>query len=173
MLVIGGWSLLATQAAIAWARLRKVPYLVISENHLREHRAHWVLAIKSLALRHVIPPASGHLVTGTLAREHAIRYGARADTITIFPNTVDVIGYRHAADRLRERRTEIRQGLSIADGALVVMQVGRLISQKGVEETLEAVARARGAHAASVAPTARRQRRAARRLSSAARTSSG
>ena len=115
---------------------------MISENHLREQRALGARdQVARASSRHPArkrPSRHGH------ARPRSrVRYGARADTITIFPNTVDVIGYRHAADRLRERRTEIRQGLSIADGALVVMQVGRLISQKGVEETLEAVARAR------------------------------
>jgi glycosyltransferase involved in cell wall biosynthesis len=143
VLVIGGWSLLATQLAIVWARLHHVPYLMISENHFRESRPLWIRGVKSLVLRHVIPQASGNLVTGTLAREHALHYGARADGITVFPNTVDVPVYRTAAIDLLTRRAEIRHGLSIAEDALVVLQVSRLLPQKGVSDALEAVARAR------------------------------
>jgi glycosyltransferase involved in cell wall biosynthesis len=142
VLVIGGWSLLATQLAIAWARLHHVPYLLISENHLREARPMWVRALKSLVLRHLVPQASGHLVTGTLAAEHARHYGAHPGTITVFPNTIDVPEYQAAAKRLRRRRAAIRQDLGIADEAVVVTQVGRLIPVKGTDQALEAVGRA-------------------------------
>lgn len=143
VLVIGGWSLLATQLAIVWARRRKVPYLVISENHFREKRPLWIKAVKSIVLRHVIPQAAGQLVTGTLAREHALHYGARADRITVFPNAIDVDEYGRAADRLRARAGAIRQSLGIAEDAVVFAQVARLLPQKAPDEALEAVARAR------------------------------
>jgi glycosyltransferase involved in cell wall biosynthesis len=144
VLVIGGWSLLATQLAIVWARVHRVPYLVISENHFRERRPAWIRAVKSLVLRHVIPQADGHLVTGALAIEHAVHYGAARDSITIFPNTIDVTAYRAAAERLSGRRDAVRAGLGIARDAVVVLQVSRLIPQKGPDELVEAVARAHG-----------------------------
>lgn len=140
VLVIGGWSLMATQLSIIWARLNHVPYLVIAENHFREQRSWWVRAVKALVLRSVIPQASGHLVTGTLAREHALRYGARPDRITVFPNTVDVPAYRAAAERLRPHRSEIRRAMGIDNDAIVVAQVARLLPQKAPDETLDAVA---------------------------------
>jgi glycosyltransferase involved in cell wall biosynthesis len=143
VLVVGGWSVFATEAAIAWARWRRVPYLLVSENHLREPRPRWVEAVKAVALRQVVPPSSGSLVPGTLARAHMLRYGARPDEITVFPNTVDIPAYVEAAGRLRGRRDEIRRGLEIAEGALVLAEVGRLVPEKAVEDTIEAVARAR------------------------------
>ena len=161
VLVIGGWSLMAPQLAVVWARTHRVPYLMISENHAREPRPAWVRAVKSLVLREVIPQASGLLVTGTLAREHALHYGARPDRITVFPNTIDVPAYRDAASRLREDRERIRERLGIADDAVVVAQVGRLIPQKAPEDLLEAVARAQTRRRASPAPAVRRRRRAA------------
>ena len=42
-----------------------------------------------------------------------------------------------------DRRDEIRRGLSIAEDAVVVVEVARLIPDKCIEETLAAVARAR------------------------------
>jgi glycosyltransferase involved in cell wall biosynthesis len=142
-LVIGGWSLLATQLAILWARLHGVPYLLISENHFREERPLWVRAVKRLVLPRIVRPAAGHLVTGSLAREHALAYGARRGAITVFPNTVDVDLFGRRADELRVRRDEIRRGLGVADDAVLVLQVSRLIPFKGPDEVLEAVAAAR------------------------------
>jgi len=143
VLVIGGWSLLATQLAIVWARLHRVPYLVISENHFREPRGGIVSALKRIVLPHVVGPAAGHLVTGTLAREHQLHYGAEPDSITIFPNTVDVEAFGRRADHLRSRRDELRRGLGIPDGAVAVTQVSRFIPFKGPDEAVAAVARAR------------------------------
>lgn len=139
VLVIGGWSLLATQLAIVWARLHRVPYLLVSENHLRENRPRWIRAVKRLVLPRVIPAAAGHLVTGTLSREHQLHYGARSEDITVFPNTVDVEEYGRRADELRSRRTEIRRALGIPDDAVVVTQVSRFIPFKGLDEGIKAV----------------------------------
>jgi len=143
VLVIGGWSLLATQLAIVWARLHRVPYLLISENHFRENRPRWIRALRAAVLPHLVGPAAGHLVTGTLAREHQIHFGARPDTITVFPNTVDVEQFGRRADALRARHAELRRSLGIDDDAVVVTQVSRFIPLKGPDEAVEAVARAR------------------------------
>jgi len=143
VLVIGGWSLLATQLAIVWARTHNVPYLLISENHFREPRPGWVSALKRIVLPRLVRPAAGHLVTGTLAREHQIHYGARPDTIAVFPNTVDVEEFGRRADELRARRGEIRRALGIADDAIAVTQVSRFIPFKAPDEAVEATARAR------------------------------
>lgn len=143
VLVVGGWSLMATQLAIAWARMHRVPYLLISENHFREPRAGWVSALKGLVLPRVVRPAAGHLVTGVLARDHQLHYGARPETITVFPNTVDVAAFGLRADELRARRRELRSGLGIADDAIAVTQVSRFIPMKAPDEAVESVARAR------------------------------
>jgi glycosyltransferase involved in cell wall biosynthesis len=141
-LVIGGWSLMATQLAIVWVRTRRVPYLLVSENHELEPRPAWVRAVKSLVLRHVIPQAAGHLVTGRLSRAHQVAYGARPDRIALWPNTIDVAALARRADHLHARRDELRRKFGVADGAVCVLQVARLIPQKAPEVLLEAVSRA-------------------------------
>lgn len=143
VLVIGGWSLMATQLAIVWARLHRTPYLLISENHFREPRGAIVRALKSGVLPRIVAPAAGHLVTGSLASEHQLHYGAKPGSITIFPNTVDVEAFGRRADELRLRRDELRRGLGISEDAVVLTQVSRLIPVKGPDEALEAYARAR------------------------------
>ncbi|MFL5926218.1 MAG: glycosyltransferase family 4 protein [Gaiellaceae bacterium] len=143
-LVVGGWSLMATQLAIVWARAHRVPYLLVSENHLREPRPAWVRAVKSLVLRQVVPQASGHLVTGSLAREHQLHYGAAAAGIVIWPNTVDVAAFAARAERARaERRDEVRASLGAGPDTVVVLTVGRLIPEKAFEQLIAAVDRAR------------------------------
>jgi glycosyltransferase involved in cell wall biosynthesis len=143
VLAIGGWALMATQLAIIWARLRKVPYLLITENHLREPRPRWVRALKAAVLPRIVRPAAGHLVTGTLSREHQLHYGAESETITIFPNTIDVEAVGRRVEELRERREDIRRSLGVKDDAIVVTQVGRFIPFKAPVEAVEAVAQAR------------------------------
>lgn len=142
-LIIGGWSLMATQLAIVWARMRGVPYLLISENHAREPRPEWVGFVKSRILRHVVPQAAGHLVTGTLAREHQLEYGARADRIVVWPNTIDVEAFGRRADALRDERERLRAELGAEAGDVVVLQVSRLIPMKAPELFVRAVASAR------------------------------
>jgi glycosyltransferase involved in cell wall biosynthesis len=143
VLVIGGWSLMATQLAIAWARLHRVPYLLISENHFRESRPGWIRALKAVVLPHLVRPAAGHLVTGTLARAHQLHYGANEASITVFPNTVDIEEFGRRASELSGRREDMRRALGVADDALIVTQVSRFIPFKAPDEAVEAVARAR------------------------------
>jgi glycosyltransferase involved in cell wall biosynthesis len=141
-LVIGGWSLMATQLAIVWARLRRVPYFLVSENHLREPRPAWIRGLRRIVLPPLVRGAAGQLVTGSLAREHVLAYGAHPETITIFPNTVDVAALERRADELRRERPAIREALGIPEAAVAVLHVGRLIPFKAIETLLDAVAAA-------------------------------
>jgi glycosyltransferase involved in cell wall biosynthesis len=142
VLVIGGWSLLATQLAIVWARTHGVPYLLISENHFREPRPRWVQRVKAFVLPRIVPQANGHLVTGRLAREHQLHYGADPVSVTVFPNTVDVQAYGRRIDDLRSHAAEIRTRLGIPAEAVVITHVGRLIDIKAPDEVLEAASQA-------------------------------
>jgi glycosyltransferase involved in cell wall biosynthesis len=143
VLVIGGWALMATQLAIIWARLRNVPYLLVTENHLREPRRRWVRVLKAVFLPFIVRRASGHLVTGALSREHQLHYGADPRTITIFPNTVDIGAVEQRVSELRERAPQIRRSLGVKDSAVVLTQAGRLIPFKSPTDTVEAAGLAR------------------------------
>ena len=172
VLVIGGWSLMATQLAIVWARLRRVPYLLVAENHGREPRRRWVRAVKRAVLPPVVGGAAGHLVPGTLGREHALAYGAAAATITIFPNTVDVDAVAQRVNELHEHRAELRARLGIDAQQVAVLGVARIVPMKGVDLLVEAAARARErahrpirlVHAGAGSADALRDRAAALRL---------
>lgn len=142
VVVIGGWSTSATQLAILWCRVRHVPYLLTSDNHLRERRPGWVRALKRVVLPRIVPQAAGWLVPGTLAREHAIAYGADPARVVDFPLTVDVPQLVRRAEELRARRDELRAALGITPETVLVLSVGRLIELKAPEILLRATARA-------------------------------
>jgi glycosyltransferase involved in cell wall biosynthesis len=140
--VVGGWSLMATQLAILWCRTHGVPYLLQSDNHLLERRAKWVRTLKRVVLPHVVPQAAGWLVPGSLALEHIEHYGARRERAIVFPLTIDVAAFARRADSLRSERESIRAELGFAPGTVVALQVGRLVPVKAADILIRAVAAA-------------------------------
>ncbi len=142
-IVLGGWSLMATQLALVWARFRRVPYFVVSESHLLEPRPRWIRAVKRAVLPRLLPQAAGTLVTGTLAREHVVAYGAQPGGITIFPNTVDVAELSTRASSLESRRADLRHALGVAEHEVAILSVGRLIPFKATADLVSGVAACR------------------------------
>jgi glycosyltransferase involved in cell wall biosynthesis len=142
LVVAGGWSLLATQLAIVWSRRRRVPYVLMSDNHLLEPRPGWVSALKRAILPRLVPQAAAWLVPGSLARDHIVSYGARPERTITFPLTVDVEKLGAQVDALRPDRAAIRTRLGIPSDAVAVLQVGRLIEMKSPADLLRAVAAA-------------------------------
>jgi glycosyltransferase involved in cell wall biosynthesis len=140
--VVGGWSLMATQLAILWCRAHGVPYLLQSDNHLLEPRAKWVRTLKQVVLPHVVPQAAGWLVPGSLALEHIEHYGARRERAIVFPLTIDVESFARRADSLRPEREALRRELGFAPGTMVVLHVGRLVPLKSADVLIRAVAAA-------------------------------
>jgi glycosyltransferase involved in cell wall biosynthesis len=142
VVVVAGWSLFAAQAAVLWCRLHRVPYLLTSESHLLDPRARWVAALKRLLLPRVVAPAAGWLVTGSLAADCVVAYGADPRRIRVFANTVDVERVGAIVETARERRADLRASLGFSADDVVVAHVGRLDPVKGADTLVRAVARA-------------------------------
>jgi glycosyltransferase involved in cell wall biosynthesis len=140
--VVSGWSTFASQAAIAWCRLRKVPFLLIVESHDAGPRAGWRRRVKGAIVPRIVRRAAGVLVTGTLARESMIRHGARPERVRVFANTIDVDEWSERSQRLAERRAELRGQLGLGADDLVVLSVARLSPEKGHDMLVRAVAAA-------------------------------
>lgn len=143
-LVVAGWSLFAAQAAVAWARLHSVPYLVMSESHLLDPRPGWIRAVKRAVIPRVVRPAAGVLVTGTVARRAAVAFGADAERVRVFANTIDVASFARRVEELRLRRDELRAELGLAADDVVVLSVARLADVKGLDVLIRASAEQRG-----------------------------
>lgn len=145
VVVATGWSTFPSQAAIAWARRRRVPYLLLVSSHDDDPRPGWRRAAKRLVVPRLVRGAAGALVLGTRARDSLVARGARAERIRVFANTVDVGAWNDRADALAGRRDELRAALGASPGDLVVLSVARLAPEKGLSDLVRAVALAHGA----------------------------
>ncbi|HZB23471.1 MAG TPA: glycosyltransferase [Gaiellaceae bacterium] len=142
VVVVSGWSTFAAQAAIAWCRLRKVPYVLVVESHDEGPRPGWRRTVKNTVVPPVVTHASGVLVTGTLARNSMVTRGAPAERVRVFANTVDVEEFAADATRLAPRRPELRSALGGAPDDVLVLSVARLAPEKGLDVLVRAVAEA-------------------------------
>ncbi len=140
VVVVSGWSTFAAQAAIAWCRLRHVPYVLVVESHDEGPRPGWRRRVKGAVVPRVVEGASGALVTGTLARHSMVARGARPERVRVFANTIDVEGFGEQADRLADRRSDLRGELGAGADDVVVLSVARLAPEKGLDVLVHAVA---------------------------------
>lgn len=136
-LVVGGYSVFAEQAAIAYARLRRVPYLLHNESHDLSPRAGWKRSLKRVLLPPLVSHAAAGLAVGSAAARYLASYGLDPGRIRIVPNTIDVAGYGKRAAEARARATEIRRELDLPERYLVF--AGRLVEAKGLPHLVEAL----------------------------------
>ena len=130
VVVVSGWSTFASQAAVAWCRARRVPYVLHVESHDLDSRPAWRRAVKDTVASRVIRGAAGVLVVGSAARDSVVARGA--DRVRVFANTIDV-------DRWIERAQAIPRP---AHDGVVVLSVGRDVPEKGFDILRSACARA-------------------------------
>ncbi len=140
--VVSGWSTFAAQAALAWCRARRVPYVLLVESHDVGPKPGWRRRIKETVVPPLVRGAASILVTGSLARDSMLAVGASPERIRIFANTIDVARYGERADRLAGRRPELREQLGLAPDDLAVVTVARLAPEKGIDVLLRAVVQA-------------------------------
>jgi glycosyltransferase involved in cell wall biosynthesis/GT2 family glycosyltransferase len=142
VVVVSGWSTFAAQGAIAWSRLRGVPYVLVVESHDEGPRPGWRRRVKGTVVPPIVRGASGALVTGTLARRSMIDRGARPEDVHVFANTIDVESFGARADQLASRRYDLRAELDVAEDDVVVVSVARLVPEKAHDVLLHAIAEA-------------------------------
>jgi glycosyltransferase involved in cell wall biosynthesis len=142
LVVVSGWSTFAAQAAVAWCRLRRVPYLLLVESHDYGPKSGWRRGVKGTAVPRIVRGAAGVLVVGSLARESVVSHGADPARVRVFANTVDVGALAVRANELAARRPELRWALGLVEADLAVLTVARLAPEKGHDTLLRAVAAA-------------------------------
>lgn len=131
VVVVSGWSTFPAQRAIAWARARRIPYVLLVESHDVGPRAGWRRAVKGAVVPGLLRGAAGVLVVGTAARESVVARGARPERVRVFANTVDVERWSNRAEQLS--RTQ-------HDEDMVVLSVARLAPEKGLDVLVKAIA---------------------------------
>jgi glycosyltransferase involved in cell wall biosynthesis len=125
VLVVGGWDQAAYLEAYALRNALRCKFLWWIESNRRDRRplSSSIRRVK----RRLIAGVDGVVVPGSASRGYALALGARPDAIWLAPNAVDNERYRgRAGDR------------SMRSGAVRVLFVGRLESEKGVLTLLDA-----------------------------------
>jgi glycosyltransferase involved in cell wall biosynthesis len=130
VVVVSGWSTFASQAAIAWCRARRVPYVLHVESHDLGPRARWRRTVKGAVATPVIRRAASVLVVGSAARASVAARGA--SRIRVFANTIDVDRWIERAQRLPRSPHE----------GTAVLSVGRDVPEKGFDVLADACTRA-------------------------------
>jgi glycosyltransferase involved in cell wall biosynthesis len=121
VVVVSGWSTFASQAAVAWSRARRVPYVLHVESHDLDPRPRWRRAVKDTVATRIIRGAASVLVVGSAARESVV--GRGATNMRVFANTVDVERWIRRAEALPREQHE----------GIVVLSVGRDVPEKGFD----------------------------------------
>jgi len=132
VVVVSGWSTFAAQAAIAWCRARRVPYVLHVESHDLGPRSGWRRAVKGALVPRIVRAAASVLVVGSAARESVVARGALPERVRVFANTIDVPRWIERAERLSPQAHE----------GILVLSVGRPVPEKGFDVLAEACDRA-------------------------------
>ena len=140
VVVVSGWSTFASQAAVAWCRRRRVPYVLLVESNERDARAGWRRAVKGAVVPTTVRNAAEVFVVGTLARESMLARGVDPDRISLFADTIDPERFGAEADRLRVRREPLRAEAGLAPEEIAVLSVARLAPEKGHDTLIAAAA---------------------------------
>jgi glycosyltransferase involved in cell wall biosynthesis len=136
VLVIGGYSVPAEQAAIAWARLRRVPYILHNESQLLKPRSTLLRTVKRITLPPIVRGAAAGLAVGSAAARYLEHYGLDPSRIRIVPNTIDVARYRRLGHDARADAAARRRALHVPERYWLF--AGRLLELKGIPELLAA-----------------------------------
>lgn len=140
VVVVTGWSMFASQAAIAWARRNGIPYLLLVSSHDSGPKPGWRRAVKGTVVPRVVEPAAGALVLGSLAADSLVAHGLPSERIWRFANTIDVDEWGKHADALSGHRDVIRGSLGASREDVVVLSVARLAPEKGLDTLIDALA---------------------------------
>ncbi|HSC92985.1 MAG TPA: glycosyltransferase [Gaiellaceae bacterium] len=142
VVVVAGWSTFAAQAAVAWCRARRVPYVLLVESNDADPRPGWRRAVKGAVVPPFVRGAERVLYIGTLAHESVLARGADPARIAWFANTVDAPAFAAETERLQPRRPELRAALGAGADDVVVLSIARLAPEKGLDTLVRAVAAA-------------------------------
>lgn len=143
--LVGGYYHLTMLFAIIWARVHKVPYIIISESHFLNRRNRLKSFIKKILLTPIVKKTSAYLPLGKYAGEYLIHYGADPENIFYFPNTPNVEYFIKESDKYRREKNEIKKKLGIKNNYLVIY-VGRLVKVKGLFTLLQGFKEVRKTH---------------------------
>lgn len=130
-----GWATPAVRLGLLWAFFARTPVFLYGDSSWQGQRRMWLRLIRGLLLRVLFKSVTGALSTGTFNREFYIHHGMHPSRIArgVYPADVDY--YRIHADGQSARDQH-----GVPKDRFIIGYAGKLISRKGVDELLQAVA---------------------------------
>jgi 1,2-diacylglycerol 3-alpha-glucosyltransferase len=137
VIICGGYNYAASWEALLWARRHGVAFVLWSESNGRDARAGraWVEWLKVYFLKH----CDGFVVPGKASFEYLKSLGSPGANILTAPNAVDNSLFAAKAANTRAHSAEFRERLKLP--SRFILFVGRLVTEKGVYDLLEAYAK--------------------------------
>jgi len=137
--LIGGYSMPSAQLLIILCKFLRIPYAIMFDGisplkiDLKEN---W---IKFAWKKFLVKGCAAWLGNGTIGRLYGKKLGIPDEKIYNQYLTVDVAHFQELLLKKQEIRDEKRKELRIPREAFVILYVGRLVKQKGVQDLIEAV----------------------------------
>jgi len=139
LLHLAGWGHPVLAAALVIAHLHGIPVTVESDTSRRAEKTTWKSAAKRIVYPWLFSIPKVFLPGGTRQAAYLKNYGVGETRIRVAQMTVDVERIRaHADGRKTELRAAFRNRFQIPAHALVVLYLGRLEPDKGIEDLLRA-----------------------------------
>jgi glycosyltransferase involved in cell wall biosynthesis len=136
-IICGGYNYAASWQALLWARRRGVRFVLWSESNVQDTRGRH----KSVEFlkAHFLKRCDRFVVPGKSAFEYLRSLGAPANSIFTAPNAVDSAWFASQAEKAKHNASVIRERFGLPSRFLLF--VGRLVSEKGVFDLLQAYAK--------------------------------
>lgn len=130
IILIYGYAQMNSLRAIAWARRRKVPVMMISDSERAARNAPVREAVKKCVIPLIYRYISVFLSVGDKNESYYRYYGTPPDRIFRSPFTIDEGAFEAAAAERAAMRIELRSHLGIAFDARIMLYVGKLYPGK-------------------------------------------
>ncbi len=131
--VVYGYRTPAARAARAWARKNKRRIAYISDTEERHAEAWWRRWRRRVLMRTIFPSVDRFLTVGDANEAFYRACGVPEHKLLRMHFPIDPAMFAHPPDA-----SEVRSSLGVADGALMVLTVGKLIQRKRQADLIEA-----------------------------------
>lgn len=138
IIIIGGYADFTTQLAFLFSKLKNIPIILWSEG--TENAQSLLGKVMNPFTDTIIKNSDALIVPGSRSREFHIKRGANPDKIYTAPNIIDNNVYIAQSNSYRERSPRIKEELGLSHDRIILF-VGRLTENKGVQYLLDAYKR--------------------------------
>ena len=138
VLLITGYTSLASWSAFCAAYLLGIPVLLRGDSHLLDQKPWHKRLLKKIVLTLLLKKLAGALYVGTSNRRSYEFFGVEAQRLFFAPHAVNNAFFRAQAEKLRPEEKQIRRQFGIMDGRPLILFCGKLIPKKQPLRLLEA-----------------------------------